>query len=69
MKITKLINNFNRQVGNHGRTGMRAYHDQALIDEFQKCGIETAYVYDGKVIRFLHVVHYDLTRNSLKVTY
>ena len=32
MQITELVNVFNRQVDNHGWTGVRAYHDQALID-------------------------------------
>lgn len=39
MQITELVNIFNRQVGNRGWTSMRAYHDQALIDEFQRRGI------------------------------
>ena len=69
MQITELVNVFNRQVGNRGWTSMRAYHDQALIDEFQRRGIDTANVYDGKVIRFSHVVHYDITRSSLKIYY
>ena len=36
MQILELVTVFNRQVGNTGWTGMRAYHDQALIDEFQR---------------------------------
>ena len=34
MQIPELVTVFNHQVGNTGWTGMRAYHDQALIDEF-----------------------------------
>ena len=33
---------------------MRAYYDHALIDEFQRRGIDTSAVYDGKAISFAH---------------
>ena len=36
MQIPELVTIFNHQVGNTSWTGMRAYHDQALIDEFQR---------------------------------
>ena len=42
MQITELVNIFNHQVGNRGWTSMRAYHDKALIDEFQRRDINTA---------------------------
>ena len=38
---------------------------QALIDEFQRRGINTACIYDGHVICFAHPVTYDLTNNQL----
>ena len=44
MQIPELVNIFNRLVGNHGWSSMRAYHDQALIDEFQRRGIDTTAV-------------------------
>ena len=53
------------QVGNTGWTGMRAYHDQALIDEFQRRGIDVSAVYDGKAITFAHPVRYDIADNRL----
>ena len=65
MQITELVNIFNRQVGNRGWTGMRAYHDQALIDEFQRRGIDVSVIYDGKATCFAHPVTYDLTNNKL----
>ncbi len=65
MQITELVNIFNRQVGNRDWTSMRAYHDKALIDEFQRRGINTACIYDGHVICFAHPVTYDLTNNKL----
>ena len=65
MQITELVNIFNRQVGNTGWTGMRAYHDQALIDEFQRRGIDTTAVTGRKTISFAHPVRYDMTGNRL----
>ena len=50
MQIPELVTVFNHQVGNTGWTGMRAYHDQALIDEFQRRGIDVSAVYAGKAI-------------------
>ena len=46
-------------------SSMRAYHDHALIDEFQRRGIDTSAVYDGKAISFAHPVRYDLPDNRL----
>ena len=57
--------NFNQQVQNRGLSSMRAYHDQALLDEFQRRGIDTSAVYDGKTIFFAHPVRYDLPDNKL----
>ena len=44
---------------------MRAYHDQALIDDFQRRGIDASAVYDGKAINFAHPVRYDIADNRL----
>ncbi len=65
MQIPELVTVFNRQVNNTGWTSMRAYHDQALIDEFQRRGIDTTAVSDGKTISFSHPVRYDLPDNKL----
>ena len=65
MQIPELVTVFNRQVGNTGWTGMRAYHDQALIDEFLRRGIDVSAVYDGKSISFAHPVRYDNADNRL----
>ena len=56
---------FNAQVQSRGWSSMRAYHDQALLDEFQRRGIDTTTVYDGKSISFAHLIRYDMTRNRL----
>ena len=65
MQIPELVTVFNHQVGNTGWTGMRAYHDQALIDEFQRRGIDITAVSDGKTTSFAHSVRYDLPDNKL----
>ena len=65
MQIPELITVFNAQAQNRGWSSMRAYHDQALIDEFQHRGINTSTVYDGKAISFAHPVRYDLPDNKL----
>ena len=67
MQIPELVTVFNRQVGCSGWTGMRAYHDQALIDEFQRRGIDTVAVTGRKTISFAHPVRYDLPNNKLVV--
>ena len=67
MQIPELVNIFNRQVGHRGWSSMRAYHDQALLDEFQRRGIDTAAVTGRKNIAFAHPVRYDLPSNKLVV--
>ena len=65
MQIPELVNEFNALIGNRGWTSMRSYHDQALIDEFQRRGIDTASVAGRKTISFAHPVRYDQFTNRL----
>ncbi len=65
MQIPELVTLFNRQAGHTGWTSMRAYNDQALIDEFQRRGIDVSSVYDGTTLSFVHPVRYDMTTNRL----
>ena len=65
MQIQELLTVFNAQVQSRGWSSMRAYHDQALLDEFQRRGIDTSSVYDGRVISFAHPVRYDMSDNRL----
>ena len=65
MQIPELVNIFNSQVQNRGWSSMRAYHDQALIDEFRRRGIDITAVSDGKTTSFAHPVRYDLPDNKL----
>ena len=67
MQIPELVTVFNAQVQNRGWSSMRAYHDQALFDEFQRRGIDTAAVTGRKTISFAHPVRYDLPSNKLVV--
>ena len=65
MQIQELVTVFNAQMQNRGWASMRAYHDQALLDEFQRRGIDTSAVYDGRSISFAHPVRYDMSDNRL----
>ena len=65
MQIPELVSVFNAQVQNRGWSSMRAYHDQALIDELQRRAVDISAVYDGKAICFAHPVRYDLPDNKL----
>jgi hypothetical protein len=65
MQIAELVNVFNSQVNLRGFTSMRAYHDAALIDEFQRRGIDTTCVHDGHSISFAHPIAYDISLNKL----
>ena len=67
MQISELVSVFNAQVQNRGWSSMRAYHDQALIDEFQRRGIDTTVVTGIDTISFAHPVKYDLANNKLVV--
>ena len=67
MQIPELVTVFNDQVQSRGWSSMRAYHDQALIDEFQRRGIDTTVVTGIDTISFAHPVKYDLANNKLVV--
>jgi len=65
MQIPELVTVFNALIGQRGWTSMRAYHDQALIDEFQRRGIDVSSVFDGRSISFAHPIRYDVDDNRL----
>ena len=67
MQIPELVTVFNQQVGNTGWTGMRAYHDQALIAEFQRRGIDASAIYNGPAVSFARPVRYDIVGNRLVI--
>ena len=65
MQIPELVTVFNAQVQSRGWSCMRAYHDLALLDEFQHRGIDTTAITGRKTISFAHPVRYDMTGNRL----
>ena len=67
MPTPELVTVFNHQVGNTGWTGMRAYHDQALIAEFQRRGIDVSAIYNGQAVSFARPVRYDIVGNRLVI--
>ena len=67
MQIPELVNTFNQQVQSRAWSSMRSYHDKALLDEFQRRGIDTSAVSDGKAISFAHPIRYDLPNNQLVI--
>ena len=67
MQILELVTVFNSQIQNRGWSSMRAYHDQALIDEFQRRGIDTSAITDGHSITFAHPIAYNLYENKLTI--
>jgi len=44
---------------------MRAYHDQALIDEFQQRGIDVSTIKSEQSICFSKAIKYDILNNTL----
>ena len=67
MQIPELVTIFNAQVQSRGWSSMRAYHDQALIDELQRRGIDTTAVSDGRSISFAHPIRYSLADNKVVI--
>ena len=67
MQIPELVTIFNAQVQSRGWSSMRAYHDQALLDEFHRRGIDISAVSNGETISFAYPVMYDLPNNKLEV--
>ena len=65
MQIPELVTVLNAQVQSRAWSSMRAYHDQALIDEFLRRGIDVSAIYDGKAISFAYPVRFELTHNKL----
>ena len=65
MQIPELVTIFNAQVQNRGWSSMRAYHDLALLDEFQRRGIDTTAITGRTTLSFAHPVRYDLPNNKL----
>lgn len=46
--LTSLVRSFNSQVGKRGFNSVRAAHDQALIDELVRRGIDVSAVFEAQ---------------------
>ena len=57
--LSSLVESFNSQVGCRGWGSARACHDQALIAELAKRGIDLSAVSDGNAMSFAHHVRLD----------
>ena len=65
--IQELVESFNREVDNKGWTSMRAVHDQMLIHEFMRRGIDISAVHEGNSTYFTRPVAYDEEHNKLVI--
>ncbi len=63
--LSSLIDSFNAQVGNRGWNSARACHDQALIDELIRRGVDVSAVHQGNATSFAKKV--SLKGNALVV--
>ena len=65
--IQELVEFFNQSVNNRGWTSMRAVHDQMLIHEFMRRGIDVSAIHEGNTTDFTHAVTYDKEHNKLVI--
>ena len=65
--IQELVEFFNQSVNNRGWTSMRAVHDQMLIHEFMRRGIDVSAIHEGNTTDFTHAVTYDKEHNKLLI--
>ena len=65
--IQELVYIFNQSVGNRGWTSMRAVHDQILIDEIIRRGIDVSAIHKGNTTNFSRKVVYDETQQKLLI--
>ena len=63
----ELVDIFNQSVGNRGWTSMRAVHDQILIDEIIRRGIDVSAIHKGNTTNFSRKVVYDETQQKLLI--
>ena len=65
--IQELVEFFNQSVNNRGWTSMRAVHDQMLIHEFMRRGIDVSAVHEGNTTDFTRAVVYEKEHNKLVI--
>lgn len=67
MSVEQLVEQFNALVGKNYWTSARAAHDNALIDELIKRGINVSAVCDGKTISFKDKIALNKDQNMIVV--
>ncbi len=65
--IQELVDIFNQSVGNRGWTSMRAVHDQMLISEIIRRGIDISAIHEGNTTDFTRKVVYDESQRKLLI--
>ena len=65
--IQELVDIFNQSVGNRGWTSMRAVHDQILIEEIIRRGIDVSAIHEGNTTDFTRKVVYDESQRKLLI--
>ena len=65
--IQELVEFFNQSVNNCGWTSLRAVHDQMLIHEFMRRGIDVSAIHEGNTTDFTRAVVYDDEHNKLVI--
>ena len=65
--IQELVDIFNHSVSNRGWTSMRAVHDQMLIQEFMRRGIDISAIHEGNTTYFTRKVVYDESQQKLLI--
>ena len=65
--IQELVDIFNQSVGNRGWSSVRAVHDQLLIQEFKRRGIDISAIHEGNTTSFTNKVVYDETHRRLLI--
>ena len=62
-----LVETFNKSVGNHGWSSMRATYHAALIDEFIRRGIDISAIHDGNSTSFAKRVVLNIEHDRLMI--
>ena len=65
--IQELVDIFNQSVGNRGWSSVRAVHDQILIQEFKRRGIDISAIHEGNTTDFTRKVVYDESQRKLLI--
>lgn len=65
--VQELVDIFNQSVCNRGWSSMRAVHDQMLIQEFMRRGIDISAIHEGNTTDFTRKVVYDESQRKLLI--